>query len=40
MIARGEAPRSTPVSTSSDAEWRSQSVSGLYGRVFATRRWM
>ena len=27
--ARGDAPRSTPVSTSSDGEWRSQSVSGL-----------
>ena len=29
MMARGEAPRSTPVSTSSDGECLSQSVSGL-----------
>ena len=40
MIARGDAPRSTPRSTSSDGECASQSVSGLYGRVAATSRWM
>src|SRR4029077_11815227 len=38
IIARGEAPRSTPCSTSSDGECTFQSVSGLNGRVSATRR--
>ena len=37
IIARGDAPRSTLCSTSSEGELTSQSVSGLYGRVAATR---
>src|SRR6185295_11632756 len=35
MMARGEAPRSTLCSTSSEGDRTSQSVSGLYGRVAA-----
>src|SRR5438477_3104687 len=40
MMARGEAPRSTLCSTSAEGDRTSQSVSGLYGRVAATSRWM